>query len=126
MTQRIVVVDDELDILYAVRGILEDEGYEVVACGSGRDALAAISAAPPSLILLDVMMPYMSGYEVLDTLKEMPGMDGVPVVMMSAVEPKDKEGPKWKAFLRKPFNLDKLLSTVKDCALSGPSPDAVS
>jgi CheY-like chemotaxis protein len=118
VSQRILVVDDELDILHAVSGILEDEGYEVIACGSGREALAAISAARPSLVLLDVMMPYMSGYEVLDTMKAMPAMDGVPVVLMSAAEPSDKKSPKWKAFLRKPFHLDKLLAAVKDNALS--------
>ena len=120
MRQRILVVDDELDILHAVAGILEDEGYEVIACGSGREALAALSLARPSLILLDVMMPYMSGYEVLETLKAIPGMDGVPVILMSAVEPREKDtkGARWKAFLRKPFHLDKLLSTVKDNALS--------
>lgn len=118
MTQRILVVDDELDILYAVRGILEDEGYEVTACGSGREALSALSGDRPSLILLDVMMPYMSGYEVLESLRAMPGMADVPVVMMSAVEPREAKGGGWKAFLRKPFHLDKLLTTVKDCALA--------
>ena len=123
MSQRILVVDDELDILHAVAGILEDEGYEVIACGSGREALAALSSLSslrPSLVLLDVMMPYMSGYEVLETLKAIPGMEGVPVILMSAVEPrqKDTKGARWKAFLRKPFHLDKLLSTVKDNALS--------
>jgi CheY-like chemotaxis protein len=116
--QRILVVDDELDILHAVAGILEDEGYEVIACGSGREALAALSLARPSLILLDVMMPYMSGYEVLDSMKAMPALDGVPVVLMSAVEPNHKRSASWKAFLRKPFHLDKLLATVKDNASS--------
>ncbi|NUQ73315.1 MAG: response regulator [Polyangiaceae bacterium] len=118
MSRRILVVDDELDILQAVCGILEDEGYEVIGCGSGQEAIAALSSACPSLILLDVMMPYMSGYEVLDALRKMPSMDGVPVVLMSAAPPKDKpSAERCTAFLRKPFNIDKLLATVKDCAV---------
>jgi CheY-like chemotaxis protein len=113
MTQTILVVDDEYDLQQVVRGILEDEGYNVVACSSGREALATIEQTHPHLVLLDVMMPVMSGYEVLDRLGPQTG--DVPIVLMSAAGPRPDDGaePRMCAFLKKPFQLEKLLTTVR-------------
>jgi CheY-like chemotaxis protein len=115
----ILVVDDEYDILCAVKGVLEDEGYDVVACSTGREALNYLADGRPSVILMDVMMPYMSGFDVLEALSKIPELSGLPVVMMSAVEPGAKQSPKWKAFLKKPFTLERLIQTVESVAREG-------
>ena len=63
-TNRILVVDDVADNSFLLQMLLEDEGYQVEVADSGAAALAKIESAPPKLVLLDVMMPGMNGYEV--------------------------------------------------------------
>lgn len=124
MTQMILIVDDEYDLQQVVRGVLEDEGYHVVACSSGREALEIVERAPPHLMLLDVMMPVMSGYDVLDALTRRALAPDLPVVLMSAAGPRPDAGsePRMSAFLKKPFRLEKLLSTVRQFARQDPPP----
>jgi CheY-like chemotaxis protein len=114
MSARILIIDDEYDILQALRGILEDEGYDVVACSNARDALGRIREIRPDLCLVDVMMPYMSGFEVVNTLGDIPEVARVPVILMSAVRPSaDKlANGRVRMFLQKPFDLDDLLDKV--------------
>lgn len=114
----VLVVDDEHDILYAVKGVLEDEGYEVVACSAGSEALDYLATNRPNLVLMDVMMPYMTGYDVLERIQESPNLEGLPVVMMSAGAPAaaPKGEPRWRAFLKKPFTLDRLIQVVASFA----------
>jgi CheY-like chemotaxis protein len=109
----IVVVDDEFDILESIRMVLEEEGYRVEGCTDGKAGLQKIAALRPDLVFLDVMMPIMSGYEVLQFLEKDPTLSHIPVVMMSAVFPPMKqEDCGWHSFLRKPFELDSLLEMV--------------
>jgi DNA-binding response OmpR family regulator len=118
----VMLVEDEYDLQQAVKGLLEDEGYEVVACGSGEEALEALEGRRPDLLLLDLMLPYMSGDEVLDAVRGLPALDGLPVIVMSAVRtPKDEVVARSQAFLKKPFSADRLLSTVrKELARTSP------
>lgn len=120
MSGRILVVDDEYDLLQAIRGVLEDEGFDVAACSSGPEAIAFVEREIPSVVLLDVMMPYMTGYDVLDRVRRMPGCEALAVIMMSAVEPAP-ELRRRAPFLRKPFDFDRLVSTVRGL-LDGQSP----
>lgn len=108
---RILVVDDELDIAEAVRAVLEAEGYQVETAADGSECLQVLQAAPPDLLLLDVMMPVLDGFGVLE---EMRSADmSVPVVMMSAIRPDSRLAEyQIKAFLKKPFHLETLLETV--------------
>jgi CheY-like chemotaxis protein len=116
----ILVVDDEVDMRDAVQAILEGEGYAVQSAANGRQALDLIeNGHRPDLLLLDVMMPVLTGYEVLDRLAQKPELRSLPVVMMSAVEPPTRKGPAWKAFLLKPFTLEDLLQTVADAMPEG-------
>ena len=109
----ILVVDDERDLLTAVAGVLEDEGYEIIECGNGRDALECLRKRRPDLALIDVMMPFMSGTELVDHIHREPKLSGLPIVLMSAVE--NTEAKKLaSAFLKKPFALAKLVSLVHD------------
>ncbi len=110
----VLVVDDEFDLTDTLRAILEGEGYRAETCFNGREALERLESAKPDLILMDLMMPALSGLEVLRTLREMPGMSNVPVVLMSAVAPCVKqEDYRWQGFLRKPFSLSALIATVE-------------
>ena len=67
---RILVVDDTPDNCLLIQAILQDEGYDVELSESGKDALAKIERLPPDLILLDVMMPGMDGYEVTRRIRQ--------------------------------------------------------
>jgi DNA-binding response OmpR family regulator len=110
----VMLVEDEYDLQQAVKGLLEDEGYEVMAFGSGEEALEALEGHRPDLLLLDLMLPYMSGDEVLDAVRGKPMLDGLPVIVMSAVRtPKDEVVARSQAFLKKPFSADRLLTTVR-------------
>jgi len=111
---KVVVVDDEYDLLQAIAGLLEDEGYDVDAFSSGPSAIKHLKEqqTPPSVILLDVMMPVLSGVDVLRQLRGHEATRSVPVVMMSAADPPAGDIG-WDAFLKKPFDIKKLLSTVE-------------
>jgi CheY-like chemotaxis protein len=124
MSARILIIDDEYDILQALRGILEDEGYDVVACSSARDALGRIHEIRPDLCLVDVMMPYMSGFDVVTSLGGIPEVARVPVILMSAVRPSPEKlaDGRVRTFLQKPFDLEDLLDKVGQLAPA--SPDA--
>lgn len=113
---RILVVDDELDIAEAVRAVLEAEGYQVETASDGGQCLQELRRQQPDLLLLDVMMPVVDGFGVLESMQS-EGMQ-VPVVVMSAIRPDSRLAEhKVKAFLKKPFHLETLLETV-DRALS--------
>lgn len=109
--KRILVVDDELDIALAVRAVLEAEGYQVDTAANGSECLAMLRRALPDLLLLDVMMPLVDGFGVLEQMRE-EGLQA-PVVMMSAIRPDRRLADyRIEAFLRKPFQLDALLEVV--------------
>ena len=111
----VLVVDDEFDLTDTLRAILDGEGYCAQTCSNGREALERLKTAKPDLVLMDVMMPMMSGLEVLRTLRQMPELDGVPVILMSAAAPcVRQEDYRWQEFLRKPFSLTALIATVEE------------
>jgi len=84
MKARILVVDDNPDSLAIMRTILENRDYQVVAAGSGADALAVVQSGPVDIVLLDVMMPDMSGIEVLQQLKLNAQTAHLPVILVTA------------------------------------------
>jgi CheY-like chemotaxis protein len=120
----ILVVDDEFDMAGTLRAILEGEGYRVETCGDGHQAIERVRSSRPDLILMDVMMPVMSGFEALQAMRDTPGLDSVPVELMSAVAPGVKrEGYEWQAFLSKPFSLEGLVGAVVRLIVgAGPGP----
>jgi len=123
----ILVVDDEPDIRLLLQINLERDGYDIVTAGNGAEALAAVQAAPPDLILLDVMMPDIDGWGVLEQLKSKLGkpLSEIPVIMLTALGgPMDRvkggiEGA--VRYLTKPIELDDLRDSVTE-ALAGPEP----
>jgi CheY-like chemotaxis protein len=110
----ILVAGDEFDLTGTLRSILEGEGYRTEVCANGQEALAQLESSKPDLLLMDVMMPFVSGIEVLRTMRHTPDLDRVPVILMSAEPPGVKrEDYGWQAFLRKPFSLNALVRTVE-------------
>jgi CheY-like chemotaxis protein len=83
--KKILIVDDDPNILELFRDILEDKGYLVVAFTRGWEALQAVSKEEPDLIILDIMMPRVNGYEVCQILKENPKTKEIPVIFLTAL-----------------------------------------
>lgn len=84
--QKILIVDDELDTLIPLKRALEAEDYLVVEASSGMEAIEKARSAHPDLILLDLMMPGMDGFEVLEALKANEEVSDVPVIVLTAKE----------------------------------------
>ena len=88
---RVLVVDDTEDNLFLMTGLLEDK-YELLLAASGREALTIImSQAPPDLVLLDIMMPDMDGYEVLRRIRQHPPTATIPVIFLTALSTMEEE-----------------------------------
>ena len=82
---KILAIDDESDVLLIVRTALESEDYEVFTASNGEDGLALASEENPDLIVLDVMMPEIDGFEVLQRLKDTENTANIPVVMLTGL-----------------------------------------
>ncbi len=83
---KILIVDDAPDFVYAVRGFLEDLGYDVVEAYDGNEALEVLQREAPALVLLDVIMPLMDGWETLSVIRGRPQWKRLPVVMLTALD----------------------------------------
>ena len=106
----ILVVDDEYDIRDLIAEALALEGFDVSTASNGKDALEQARANPPDLILLDLMMPVMSGWEFMEAQRGDPELAGIPVLVVTASFDSEVAGA--AALMRKPFDLDSLLPTV--------------
>jgi DNA-binding response OmpR family regulator len=84
MSRKILVVDDNLDSTLILRNILESQGFAVRVAHGGPEALSLLAQDVPDVILLDVMMPEMSGFEVLEKIRSTSATSGVPVIMVTA------------------------------------------
>jgi len=111
------VVDDLAEIRDLLQAYLEDEGYDVLTAKDGQEALAAVAAHPPDLILLDVMMPGTDGYEVCRRLKSDEKTAFIPIVMLTALQELEHrlQGIEVGAdeYLTKPFRRMELLTRVR-------------
>jgi two-component system cell cycle response regulator DivK len=92
MSTQILVVEDDAQNSYLIGFILEKSGYEVVAAVDGEQAVAAVEAGRPDLILMDMLLPKMNGYEATKIIKARPDMEGVPIIALTAYSMKgDRE-----------------------------------
>ncbi|HEV8230339.1 MAG TPA: response regulator transcription factor [Candidatus Limnocylindria bacterium] len=107
---RVLVVEDAADLrdFYAI--LLREEGYEVACASDGSDGLRWLSWSP-DVILLDLMMPVMDGYEFYARLRALPG-EHPPVIVVSAVSPRRDALPEVAAMLPKPFDFPQLLHRI--------------
>ena len=104
-----LVVDDDDDIREATRDVMERHGYEVVAVGSGAEALAFLVHDVPDLVLLDLQMDDMNGWEVLGALRSNPRFKDVQVVVVTGCDGKVTPGVR---VLRKPFKIETLFAAL--------------
>jgi len=115
--KKILVVDDEDDILNFLELVLQEKGYEVLTAGGGQEALTQAQMAKPDLVLLDIMMPQMDGWEVLKLLRVDDETANVPVAMLSArTDAQDRvQGLQEGAvdYIFKPFSLEDLLNKIE-------------
>jgi excisionase family DNA binding protein len=111
----VLVVDDDAPLREFIRANLEAEGYSVREAASASEGLAALDEEPPDLILLDVMMPQMDGWEMLRRVQERHGVDAIQVIMYSGKleEAGKAEESGAQAFIGKPFDPNKLLEATK-------------
>ena len=115
--KKILAVDDERHIVRLVQVNLERAGYQVVSAFDGKEALKKVESEKPDLIVLDVMMPHMDGFEVLKRLKSEDKTKNIPVVMLTAKAQDADVFRGWASgvdcYLTKPFNPIELLTFVK-------------
>lgn len=116
MQKRILIADDEPNIVLSLEFLMKQEGYAVRVVYNGEDALKAVGEFAPDLVLLDVMMPRVGGYEVCQRLRENPAWSAIRVIMLSA-KGRDIEVTKGiavgaDAYVTKPFSTKDLLARV--------------
>jgi excisionase family DNA binding protein len=112
---RVLVVDDDAGLRDFIRTNLEADGYSVREAGSADEGLAALDEEPPDLILLDVQMPKMDGWEMLRRVQERHGVDAIPVIMYSGKldQAGEAESRGAQAFIGKPLDPGRLLAATK-------------
>ena len=120
MGKKILVADDEPSIVAALEFLLQRNGYQVQVARNGEEALKLVESAPPDVVLLDVMMPVLSGYEVCKRIRERPELSHIKIIMLSA-KGRDAEVNKGLAmgadlYVTKPFSTRELLDKIKSLA----------
>ena len=114
---KILIVDDELDTLLPLKRALEMEDFNVIEAQDGIEALEKVRSEIPDLVLLDLMLPKINGFEVCQRLKQDEATSSIPIIMLTAKgETSDKiEGIEIGAddYVTKPFNLDELKARIK-------------
>jgi DNA-binding response OmpR family regulator len=123
MAKRVLVVDDEPNIVMSLRFLMEREGLEVEVAPTGEAALQALERPPADLVLLDVMMPEIDGFEVCQRIRAHPAWATTPIIMLTA-KGRDVERDKGRAlgaddYITKPFSTRELVARIKQMLGSG-------
>ncbi|MDP3260108.1 MAG: response regulator [Thermodesulfovibrionales bacterium] len=122
MTRKMLLADDSITIQKVVELVLAEEGFEIKAVNNGEEALAAIETFKPDVVLADIVMPKMNGYQLCEKLKAHPLTKNVPVILLSgAFEPLDEElarHVKADSFVIKPFESQELISKINAALVS--------
>ncbi len=115
--KRIIITDDEIMNLRMTEFILKKAGYETVKAASGIECLNAVREQKPDLILLDLLMPEMNGFQVIEQLGEIEGGRDIPIILLTAVEDKESLDKAAEmgvfACVGKPFKQEELLSKIQ-------------
>jgi len=118
--KKIMIVDDEKDVLFLLKVIMEKEGYEVIEASNGMEAYEkltdSINPVKPDVILLDIMMPEMDGYTLQTKLQQTDELKRIPIIILTAKgQTKDlfQMSSNVYSFLEKPFDPQNLIKTVK-------------
>jgi pilus assembly protein CpaE len=126
MSSRILAVDDSPLILKLIAGVLSPAGYEVHTASSGTEALAQVGEIQPELIILDVTMPGMNGYELCRTLRQMPVAANLPIIMLTSLDSLENKIKGFEAgaddYMLKPFQAAELRARVEALLLRSSAP----
>ncbi len=118
--RRVLLIEDEPNIIEAIRFILSRDGWRVDTHSDGKSAIEAVKERAPDLIILDVMLPNRSGYDILNDLRGAEETHDVPVLMLTARgQKKDRELAERlgaSRFMTKPFSNREILETVRELA----------
>ena len=116
MAKKILIVDDDLDLLDCLDQALSIKGYDVIKCDSGQAAIRAARADKPDAILLDIVLPDLSGGEVARLLDKDPQTKKIPVIFLTGLltHEEAKTVIKGKAFLGKPYSIDDVVEAVEE------------
>lgn len=117
MTHKILIADDEPNIVISLEFLMKKEGFQVAVANDGEEALDKVESFQPDLLLLDVMMPRKSGFEVCEALRADPARAGLRIIMLTA-KGRDTEVAKGlamgaDAYITKPFSTKELVAKVK-------------
>jgi len=116
--KKILIADDRPEVVELVRVTLEGEDYQIIDASDGKEALDKIRGEKPDLVLLDVMMPEMDGFEVLSKLKKDPEAKEIPIIMLTAKgQGVDKEKGRQvgaSGYITKPFSPSALLNKIEE------------
>lgn len=119
---RVLVVDDEPEITEIVEAFLSEAGYIVSSENSPQRAIAKVNEFSPDVILLDIMMPEMDGYDVCQQIKRQPNFANVPIIFLTGKDRADDMGRSFKVggdmFIKKPFSCERLLEIVNIVVMS--------
>ncbi len=128
--KKVLLADDAPEIVEMIHLVLERRGYEVVSFDNGKQALDAVPSEQPDIVLLDIIMPGMTGLDVCEKIKNDPTTKDIPVVLItSATDGTDLDDGFWNIgtqsddFLSKPFNPAELAARVDLLVLGTPLPD---
>jgi CheY-like chemotaxis protein/predicted regulator of Ras-like GTPase activity (Roadblock/LC7/MglB family) len=114
---RVFVVDDSLSVRKAIERMLTPRGLEVASCASGNEALARLPAVAPDLLICDLVLPDLDGYEVCRWLRQVPGLAATPVLFISGIVDPDVESRAGalgvEGVLKKPFTGEELIDRVE-------------
>lgn len=121
MPKRVLLVEDEPNIIEAIRFILSRDGWDVRSHSDGATAVATVTAMPPDVLILDAMLPGRSGFDILKDLRSQPETSALPVLMLTAKgQVKDREMAEAygvSEFMTKPFSNADVLATVNALAV---------
>jgi len=122
ISTKVLVIDDEPEITDIIETFLESVGYEVKSENSSVIGIERAKTFLPDLILLDIMMPFMDGYEVCKELKKDEKTSKIPVIFLTGKDARSDEGKSFQVggdlFIKKPFSCERLLEIVKIVLLS--------
>jgi DNA-binding response OmpR family regulator len=120
MSKRILIVEDEPHIVESLTFLLTREGFDVTAIGNGEDAFDSLQASAPDVLVLDVMLPGMNGFDLLRRARALPELMHVPVLILTAKgQRRDRETAEAAGadlFITKPFSNADVVAAVKDLA----------
>jgi Response regulators consisting of a CheY-like receiver domain and a winged-helix DNA-binding domain len=116
---KLVLIEDSKNLAIALKGALELNGHEVVWVSDGRDGLMAVKKNKPDAVLLDLMLPHISGFEICKAIKTDTNIFRTPVIIMSTLTDYDSKQRAEEAgadyFIEKPYNLKMTLAQINNC-----------